>query len=64
MGVTSTFVIMIHELPHEIGDFAHLIKYNYNLTRILKTQFLTSFGALIGGFLGNLLKFLKINLIK
>ncbi|EAR82873.1 metal cation transporter, ZIP family protein (macronuclear) [Tetrahymena thermophila SB210] len=52
MGITSTFVIMIHELPHEIGDFAHLIKKNYSLTKILQTQFLTSLGALIGGFIG------------
>lgn len=31
MGFMSTFVIMIHEMPHEIGDFASLIKYGYSL---------------------------------
>lgn len=53
MGLMSTIVIMIHELPHEIGDFAHLIKYGYPISKILWTQFLTSLGALIGGFAGN-----------
>jgi len=37
MGLMSTFVIMIHEMPHEIGDFAHLIKYGYSLQKILST---------------------------
>ncbi|EGR26952.1 zinc transporter, putative [Ichthyophthirius multifiliis] len=51
-GLTSTFVIMIHELPHEIGDFAFLIKRNYGLSRIFQTQVITSFGALVGGIIG------------
>lgn len=63
MGITSTFVIMIHELPHEIGDFAHLIKHNYTLSRILKTQFLTSFGALVGGFMGKINNIFDMNVI-
>lgn len=52
MGVMTTLVIMIHELPHEIGDFAHLMKLNYSLSKILTTQFITSLGALIGGYFG------------
>ncbi|KRX03002.1 hypothetical protein PPERSA_04797 [Pseudocohnilembus persalinus] len=52
MGLTTTFVVIIHELPHELGDFAYLIKKNYRLFDILLTQILTSFGALVGGIVG------------
>lgn len=37
MGLTTTFVVIIHELPHEMGDFAYLIKKGFGLFDILKT---------------------------
>lgn len=52
LGLTTTFVVLIHELPHEMGDFAYLIKKNFGLKDILMTQFMTSVGAFIGGIIG------------
>jgi zinc transporter ZupT len=31
LGITSTFAMAMHELPHEIGDFAFLLKRGYKL---------------------------------
>lgn len=52
MGLTTTFVVLIHELPHEMGDFAYLIKKNFGLLDILLTQLATGSGALIGAMIG------------
>ena len=60
MGIITTFAITVHEIPHEIGDFAYLFKHNYSLWAILKSQVLTSFGALVGGILGT--HYLKIKM--
>jgi zinc transporter 7 len=43
---------MIHELPHEIGDFAYLIKKKYNIVDIFFSQIFTSLGALMGSLIG------------
>lgn len=52
LGLVTSIAIFVHEVPHEIGDFAYLYKHHYTLTEILKTQILTSFGALLGGIMG------------
>lgn len=52
LGVTTTVAVATHELPHEIGDFAILLKKNYSLKFILLTQLSTATGALFGGLLG------------
>ena len=43
----------MHETPHEIGDFAYLIKKKYSLLNILGTQVFTSVGCLAGSVVGN-----------
>lgn len=50
--MATTIAIAIHELPHEIGDFAVLIKKNFKLKGILLTQLITALGALVGGIIG------------
>lgn len=52
IGISSTIAILMHETPHEIGDFAYLIKKNYSLVGILSTQIFTSIGCLLGAFIG------------
>jgi len=47
--------MFLHELPHEVGDFAVLFQLNYNLCQILGLQMLTSLGALFGTLLGSYL---------
>lgn len=37
LGLITTVVVALHELPHEIGDFAILLKKNYSILNILYT---------------------------
>ena len=51
MGLLTTFAIAIHEIPHEIGDFAILIKSGFTKWQAVRAQvsiaFVTVIGALI-----------------
>ena len=47
LGFTTVFAILVHEIPHEVGDFAILMKSGFNRCEAAKAQFST---ALIGIF--------------
>eukprot|EP01062_Namystynia_karyoxenos_P022077 TRINITY_DN18443_c3_g1_i1.p1 TRINITY_DN18443_c3_g1~~TRINITY_DN18443_c3_g1_i1.p1 ORF type:complete len:1019 (+),score=186.74 TRINITY_DN18443_c3_g1_i1:43-3099(+) len=51
LGVTVTATILIHELPHEIGDYALLVGTGYSKTQAMVAQVVTAVGNLCGVFL-------------
>lgn len=48
VGVITTITILLHEVPHEIGDFAILIKSGCSKRKAMALQLLTAVGALSG----------------
>ncbi|XP_012229820.1 zinc transporter Slc39a7 [Linepithema humile] len=50
IGYITTFTILLHEIPHEIGDFAILIQSGYSKRKAMMLQLVTAVGALLGTF--------------
>eukprot|EP00126_Sphaerothecum_destruens_P012825 Sdes_comp21959_c0_seq1m20499 len=50
VGLTTTLAVFLHEIPHEIGDFAILIQSGFSRKSAMAAQVLTAFGALFGTF--------------
>lgn len=48
IGIITTITILLHEVPHEIGDFAILIKSGCSKRKAMMLQLLTAVGALTG----------------
>jgi solute carrier family 39 (zinc transporter), member 7 len=51
IGIVTTITILIHEVPHEIGDFAILIKSGCSRKKAMFLQLSTAVGALAGNVL-------------
>ncbi|XP_028966881.1 protein catecholamines up [Galendromus occidentalis] len=47
-GMISTVIILLHEVPHEIGDFALLVQNGMTKKRAMCVQLLTAVGCLAG----------------
>ncbi|XP_050304789.1 zinc transporter ZIP13 homolog [Anthonomus grandis grandis] len=48
LGVLTTFAILVHEIPHEVGDFAILLKSGFTRWHAAIFQILTAGGGLVG----------------
>ncbi|KAL1123722.1 hypothetical protein AAG570_001495 [Ranatra chinensis] len=48
VGVVTTITILLHEVPHEIGDFAILIQSGCSRRKAMYLQLVTAFGAISG----------------
>merc|ERR1711892_775979 len=55
IGVITTLTILLHEVPHEIGDFAILIQSGATKERAMMLQLVTAMGAMLGTVVGLLL---------
>lgn len=51
IGMITTVAILLHEVPHEIGDFAILIKSGCSKKKAMLLQLTTAVGALAGNVL-------------
>lgn len=51
-GATSCLALFCHEVPHQFGDFALLIKGGFSKPKALRAQFATALGAYAGSAAG------------
>jgi solute carrier family 39 (zinc transporter), member 7 len=51
VGLVTTLTILLHEVPHEIGDFAILIQSGCSKNKAIFLQLVTALGALSGTLL-------------
>jgi zinc transporter 13 len=48
VGVLSTFTILVHEIPHEVGDFAILLRSGFSRWDAARAQLVTASGGIVG----------------
>jgi zinc and cadmium transporter len=48
VGLATTLAVVLHELPHELGDFAILIDAGYSWSQSILFNFLSACAAIVG----------------
>uniref|UniRef100_A0A8C5K516 Zinc transporter ZIP13 n=1 Tax=Jaculus jaculus TaxID=51337 RepID=A0A8C5K516_JACJA len=48
IGLLTTMAILLHEIPHEVGDFAILLRAGFDRWSAAKLQLSTALGGLLG----------------
>jgi zinc and cadmium transporter len=51
VGMSTTFAVLIHEIPQEIGDFGVLIRNGYSKFKIIGYNLITAMATLVGAIL-------------
>lgn len=52
VGIATTFAIILHEIPHELGDFGVLMYAGFKKEKAIFFNLLTAFFSIIGGLIG------------
>ena len=52
LGIVTTFAIMAHEIPQEVGNFAVLLHGGFSRRKALLWNVISSLTAVLGGFVG------------
>jgi solute carrier family 39 (zinc transporter), member 7 len=52
VGASTTLAVFMHEIPHEVGDFALLIQSGFSKKKAMGAQFVTATGAFLGTLIG------------
>jgi len=52
LGITVTLIVILHEVPQEIGDFGTLVFSGFKKQKALLMNFLTALTAMAGGVIG------------
>eukprot|EP01134_Creolimax_fragrantissima_P003544 CFRG3544T1 len=56
LGFSTMLAILFHEIPHEIGDYAILIRSGFSRKDAMLAQFSTAIGAMLGTVVGLIAK--------
>ena len=51
-GWQTTLAMLLHEIPHEIGDYAILIQSGFTRQQAMMSQLITASGAMVGTIVG------------
>ncbi|KAL5625621.1 hypothetical protein BROUX41_005681 [Berkeleyomyces rouxiae] len=52
VGASTMLAVFLHEIPHEVGDFALLIQSGFSKRAAMGAQFVTAIGAFLGTGIG------------
>jgi zinc and cadmium transporter len=61
LGIATTFAVILHEIPQEIGDFGVLLHGGFTRRKALLVNFLTALTAVVGAVVALLAGFLMEN---
>lgn len=64
LGIATSLAVILHEIPHEIGDFASLVYGGFAIKKALLYNFLSALAAVLGAVTILLVSTSEVNLTK